>query len=151
MYRAAFVRAGRVDAHAGVGAAPKRCQARSVACTCRTISKVGTSQQQAMTTSRMAVPSLLAQDPNTDPQSQWTAASSIDSHTGPGCFPPTMTLTKLAVRLTKIVERPEQRGSDRHAKRAEKCNVKSSTGWPAVGVVLVGVLLVAGGLLMVGV
>ena len=71
---------------------------RSGACrrsrsTAASVSNVGTSPQQAITTSGSPPRSLLAHSQMPSPASQCLSASSIVSHCGAGCLPATTTLT----------------------------------------------------------
>ena len=61
--------------------------------TAASVSSVGTSPQQAMTTSGERPRSLLAQDQMPMPSVQCFTAASIVSHCGAGCLPATTTLT----------------------------------------------------------
>ena len=56
---------------------------------------VGTSPQQAMTTSGLPSWSLLAHSQMPMPAEQCLMAASMSSHCGSGCLPATMTLTRL--------------------------------------------------------
>ena len=61
--------------------------------TAASVSSVGTSPQQAMTTSGAASWSLLAHGQMPMPAVQCLTAASIVSHCGAGCLPATTTLT----------------------------------------------------------
>jgi len=61
--------------------------------TAASVSRVGTSPQQAMTTSGTTPWSLLAHCQMPMPWMQWLTAASIVSQTGAGCLPAITTLT----------------------------------------------------------
>jgi hypothetical protein len=66
--------------------------------TAASVSSVGTSPQQAMTTSGSPPSSLLAHSQMPSPAVQCLIASSMSSHCSSGCLPATMTLTSLWLR-----------------------------------------------------
>ena len=61
--------------------------------TAASVSRVGMSPAQAMTTSGSPSSSLLANSQIPIPRVQWRTASSMDSQFSEGCFPATMTFT----------------------------------------------------------